>query len=135
MKKSIITVIALLLCFSIISYIKYEQHNNKSQEYCYKINQIIKDYNFFKGYVEKNAILLYDNENKIISKVDFHDFIKEIDIKYIRKDDYKIFFIFSGSIDDEKGIVFINDQKNSMLDGIYKLNRLGGNSYSYTTYP
>ena len=46
--------LSIIICFTIVIYNKYKEYNNDRQEYCYKLNQIIKDYTFFKGEV-KNA--------------------------------------------------------------------------------
>ena len=134
MKKIMLLFLSIIICFTIVIYNKYKEYYNDRQEYCYKLNQIIKDYSFFKGEVKNNNIILYDNNNKIITKIKL-DGSENVNIKYIRKDDNRIFFVFSGSVDDDNGIVFINDNKNSVLDGIYNLNRLGGNSYWYSTSP
>lgn len=50
------------------------------------------------------------------------------------KDGSTVWFIISGSVDDEQGIIFINDDSNSVLDGIKSIERIGGNSYYYSTY-
>ena len=134
MKKIMLLFLSIIICFTIVIYNKYKEYNNDRQEYCYKLNQIIKDYTFFKGEVKNNYIILYDNNNKIITKIMLDD-SENVNIKYIRKDDNRIFFVFSGSVDDDNGIIFINDNENSVLDGIYNLNRLGGNSYWYSTSP
>ena len=121
------------MCLTIAVYIRQNQCSSDREEYCYKLNQIVKNYTFSKGEIENNNIILYDN-NKVIAKIRFDDF-ENVNIKYIRKDKNRIFFVFSGSIDDDNGIIFINDNENSVLDGIYSLNRLGGNSYWYSTSP
>ncbi len=37
------------------------------------------------------------------------------------------------AVDDEKGIMFVNDDSDGILDGIHSLMRMGGNAYSYST--
>ncbi len=134
MKRFTLVFIGIIMCLIVAVYIRYNRYNDDREEYCYKLNQIIKNYTFSKGKIEKNNIILYDDNNKIITKIRFDDF-ENVNIKYIRKDKNRIFFVFSGNIDDDSGIVFINDNENSVLDGIYNLHRLGGNSYWYSTSP
>lgn len=128
----------LLICFCLLIYLlisKYERISyNELDEYCYNINNILMNYNFNKANLEKNYIALYSDENILINEIEFDFYDENKKILYIRKDENKIFFILNGTVDDEDGILFVNDSSDSMMDGIIKLKRLGGNSYYYSTY-
>lgn len=50
----------------------------------------------------------------------------------IRKEFGNLYFVTAGSVDDEYGVVFINDSAND-LDGIMSLERIGGNAFLYST--
>ena len=77
---------------------------------------------------------MFDEKLDFISDINFKEYDKKIKIKSIRKEENRIFYILSGSVDDEEGYVFINSSENSILDGIKNMKRTGGNSYYYKTY-
>ena len=104
-----------------------------SEEYCYKINTLIKNEDFDTAKIENNKILLFDQNGKEKKELAFNDYDSNIQILSVRKDGAIIYFIMSGSVDDEQGIIFINDDSNKMFDGIKTLKRIGGNSYYYST--
>lgn len=106
-----------------------------SQYYFYKINQIIKDEEFDTAKVDSGKIQLYDDQQNLIREVPFDGYDKGINLLYARKEGPAIFFVTSGAVDDEQGILFINSSTIpvSILDGIQSLERLGGNVFQYDT--
>lgn len=133
-KKMILYLICFVILFLLL--INYFGRDNYKEydEYCYKINNILIDYDFQKACLEENCIVLYDDEDVQIDRMEFNYYNKNLEILYIRKDGNRIYFVLKASLDDEKGILFINDSSNSTMDGIVKLNRLNGNSYMYSSY-
>ena len=69
----------------------------------------------------------------MIKEIPFEDYDDKIKFIYARKEDSVIYFILSGSVDDEQGIMFVNDNSDDFLDGINTIIRIGGNSYHYGT--
>lgn len=131
MKK--LSVIVFLLVALIIVF-NWTKGDDESYNYVYNINNIIKDYDFYKADVSENKISLYDNNFDFISDINFEEYDKKINIISIRKEESRIFYIVGGSVDDEEGYVFINSPENSILNGINYLERIGGNAYYYRTY-
>ncbi|MCD7855469.1 MAG: hypothetical protein LUG66_07645 [Clostridiales bacterium] len=138
-KHIIFDIIILLIVFCLM----YEKaslfyENKKWQEYdeyCYNINEILVNEDFFTAKAEENSLVLYNENFEIIKTIDFEDYKNSCNIKYIRKEDDLMYFIISAAVDDEKGIVYINNNEtNSILDGIHSLKRINGKSYIYTTY-
>ncbi len=130
MKRILSLVLVIILSVSLFSCgIKSDKDYD---DYCYKINKIIKDKDFSKGEVVDGKILLY-KDDKIIFEENFEDYDKSYNIKSIRKEENRMFFILNGAVDDEDGIVFLYDE-NNVMDGIASLERIGGNSYKYKTY-
>lgn len=103
------------------------------EEYCYKINFIIKDVDFHTAKIEERKIVLYDDKNVQIQQITFEEYESDKRIAVVRKDGARVYFTISGTVDDEQGIVFINDDSNAVLDGIKSMERIGGNSYRYST--
>ena len=103
------------------------------EEYFYEINKLIKDEDFCTAKVEDGKIVLYDSQQNSIRELPFDQYDKSIDFLYARKEGALIFFVTSAAVDDEQGILFINDDSNNMLDGIHSIKRVGRNSYEYDT--
>ena len=101
--------------------------------YCYEINKLIKNIEFDIGSIDRGKIVLYSDDDQVFNQ-DYENYREDLKIKYIRKDGSRIFFVLNAALDDDEGIVFVNDGTNSLMDGIYSLERLGGNSYKYRTY-
>ena len=104
--KKIITFLLVLIVL-----VTFTSCGNKSiqdyDEYCYKLNQIIKDIDFDKGVIQYGMIsLLKDDE--IVFETTFAEYDKRYEIKYIRKEDNRIFYVLNGSVDDDDGIVFVS---------------------------
>lgn len=132
MKK--LSVIGFFLLVALIIVFNWTKGDDESYNYVYNINNIIKDYDFYKADVSENKISLYDNNFDFISDINFEEYDKKINIISIRKEESRIFYIVGGSVDDEEGYVFINSPENSILNGINYLERIGGNAYYYRTY-
>lgn len=126
----------LLMCLCIATVLCLAACNKnlqESEEYFYEINEQIKDEDFCTAKVKAGKILLYDSQQKLIQEQSFDKYDKSITLLYVRKEGTVIFFVTSGAVDDEYGILFINDNSNSMLDGINSIKRIGRNSYQYDT--
>ena len=130
MKKSLLLILVAIIFFSLFVCGKSDKDYD---DYCYMINKVIKDKDFTKGEVADNKILLYKDDKKVYEE-NFEDYDKSYNIKAIRKEENRMFFILNGVVDDEDGIVFINGDEDGVMDGIASLERIGGNSYKYKTY-
>ena len=103
----------------------------ESEEYFYEINKLIKDEDFCTAKVKAGKIVLYDAQRNPIKEIPFDKYDKSIAFKYARKEGTLIFFVTSAAVDDEQGVLFINDDANNILEGIHSIKRIGGNSYEY----
>lgn len=108
--------------------------NTDKEYYCYQIYSLIKDLEFHTAELVNSKIVLYNSQNEPIQEIVFENYTDSIKVKNIRKENSIIFFATDGSVDDETGILFINDDCNSMLNGINTIKRIGGNSYQYSTW-
>lgn len=137
MKKYILqigTIITMVTTMLIVLSACNNQRNNQEYEYFYEINSIIKNDNFFTAKVDSYTIYLYDQDLNQIAEIPFATYSPKIQILEIRKSGSIIYFVTNGAIDDEEGILFINDDTNRILDGIKSIKRIGGNSYQYSTW-
>ena len=106
---------------------------NDLADFCYSMNERIKNIEFYRADVLDGAIKLYDNEGTLIGEIPFDDYPVSEEIVYIRKDESRVYFILGGAVDDEYGIMFINDVGNGLLDGVHSIERMGRNFYEYRT--
>ena len=74
------------------------------------------------------------NEGKEVYNQSYENFDSKYKIIYIRKDGNKVFFVLNASVDDEDGIVYLNGENGNIINGLWSLERLGGDSYNYKTY-
>jgi hypothetical protein len=93
---------------------------------------MIKDQDFYTARVSEGEISLYDKNNIIIETMGFDFYDRSIPLVTIRKEFGNLYFVTAGSVDDEYGVVFMNDNANN-LDGIMSLERVGGNAFLYST--
>ena len=108
-------------------------NNKKTEDYLHKINSIIKEMDFYTVKADDNKIILYDTEQEMIKEIPFKNYDDSIKFIYARKENSTIYFVLSGSVDDEQGVMFVNDGSDDFLDGIKTIDRMGGNSYQYST--
>lgn len=106
---------------------------DKYNEYCYEINRMIKEIEFEKGDISDGKIILYNDEKEVYNQ-SYDKFDSKYKIMYIRKDGNKVFFVLNASVDDEEGIVYLNGELGNIMDGLWSLERLSGDSYNYKTY-
>ena len=106
---------------------------DKYNEYCYEINRMIKEIEFEKGDISDGKIILYNDEKEVYNQ-SYDKFDSKYKIMYIRKDGNKVFFVLNASVDDEDGIVYLNGELGDVMNGLWSLERLGGDSYNYKTY-
>ena len=125
MKKLLVVLLLFLLCAC-----RGQEANN---DYFYEINQLIKEKDFLTANVEKGRILLYDGGEAPIEIIPFDAFDDSVTLRYIRKEENRLFFVVSAAVDDENGVVFMNDAAGNALEGIQSLERIGGNAYYYDT--
>ena len=132
-KKLIIffVLFALMGTVSVVAEL-FDKPSNKETDYYTSINQTIKDQDFYIARVSDSEISLYDKNNIIVETIGFDFYDRSIPLVYIRKEHGNLYFVTAGSVDDEYGVVFMNDSTNN-LDGIISLERIGGNSYLYST--
>ena len=129
MKKTYVLCIALI-CVVFICF--WESEKGQDIDYFAEINFRIRNLDFCTATVEDANILLYDSNGTLIQIIEFTNYRKS-NLIYIRKSGDRIYFVQSGSIDDESGILFVNDESDRILEGIKSLERVGGNSYRYST--
>ena len=131
MKKPVAAIlcIALLLVFG---FKIFDKPNSAEIEYYTSINRMIKDQDFYTARVSKGQITLYDKNNIIVETMGFDFYDRSIPLVTIRKEFGNLYFVTVGSVDDEYGVVFMNDSTNN-LDGIMSLERIGGNAFLYST--
>lgn len=124
----ILLCVAMLLCLA-----GCNAGTEEYEEYFYKINKLIKDEDFCTAKVKPGKIVLYDAQKNPIRELPFESYDKSITLLYVRKEGALIFFVTSAAVDDEQGILFINDESDKVLDGIHSIKRVGSNSYEYDT--
>lgn len=124
-----LAVCLMLGCYALIR----GQKEQETIDYCYQINKIIKDLDFYLAKVSEDGIVLYDRDFQELETVPFDGYKRHIDIMGIQKDGGRIYFILLGSVDDDWGLLFVNDGTDGIMDGIHSLERAGGNSYYYDT--
>ena len=131
MKKPVAAIlcIALLLVFG---FKIFDKPNSAEIEYYTRINRMIKDQDFYIARVSEGQITLYDKNNIIVETMGFDFYDRSIPLVTIRKEFGNLYFVTAGSVDDEYGVVFMNDSANN-LDGIMSLERVGGNAFLYST--
>lgn len=105
---------------------------NEEEQYFRKINEIIKDLEFHLAKAKDGKIILYDRHYEPISEIPFAEYDKSITFIGAHKDDNTLYFITGGSVDDEWGIMFVNDGSDSMMNGLKRVDRMGGNAYEYS---
>ena len=79
--------------------------------------------------------MLYDKDNKPISEIPFEEYDEKQKFIYARKSDDIVYFITGGAVDDEWGIMFVNDGiSDRMMDGgVGSATQIRGNSYEYSS--
>lgn len=109
----------------------------KTADYCFLINEQIKQYDFQTAKIEPGKIVLYDEKMSVLKKIDFPSYDKNIDILHIEKYENKIHFAVSGWLDDSAGFMIINGEESlsDAFDGICVIERYKNNIYKYRTYP
>lgn len=63
---------------------------------------------------------------------DIAEMLRERDVLHLRKSGDDVFFTTGGAVDDEWGYVITGDDAVSM-DGLWHLERVGGNVYAFST--
>lgn len=126
----------MLLCLSVVflsGCTAASQRNDSIAEYCYAINQVLKQEDFAFAEVNEESIVLYDADRVPLSVIDFALYDNSIHFLSIRKEGNVIYFVTQGAVDDEEGYMFVNGQENSIFDGIWQIERVSGNGYAYST--
>lgn len=131
MKKLITAILCIALLF-VFGFKIFDKPNSAEIEYYTSINRMIKDQDFYTARVSEGQITLYDKNNIIVETMGFDFYDRSIPLVTIRKEFGNLYFVTAGSVDDEYGVVFMNDSANN-LDGIMSLERLGGNAFLYST--
>ena len=106
---------------------------DEEEQYFRKINDIIKDLEFHSAKTKDGKIVLYNENYEPISEIPFNDYDKSIKFIYARKNGSIVYFIQQGAVDDEWGIMFVNDDSDGMMSGIWHADRISGNAYKYST--
>lgn len=132
MKKPVAAILCIALLF-VFGFKIFDKPNSAEIEYYTSINRMIKDQDFYTARVSDGEISLYDKNNIIVETMGFDFYDRSIPLVTIRKEFGNLYFVTAGSVDDEYGVVFMNDSSNNSLEGIMSLERMGGNSYLYST--
>lgn len=103
------------------------------EEYCLKIHTLIKEEDFCSATVEEQKIVLYDAYNEKICEIPFTERKEDVPLISIKKVDGLMFFITGGAVDDEYGILILDGDVNHLMDGLQSIERIGGNTYRYST--
>ena len=135
MKKITLVILTIINVFLFTNCAIVNQQVSSSERniYYYKINSLIKDEDFSTAKIEESKIILYNEKREMEKEIIFDEYDKRIPVLYIRKDENLIFFVEWGIVDDEGGIVFMNNELESILDGIYHIDRIDGNYFKYST--
>ncbi len=130
-----VVVILIIITILILATVNFasEYRSEKIQEYCYDINYLIKDYDFSTAKINDSSICMYDEFGEKSETIQFPEYDENIKLLYIRKEEDLIYFVIEGVVDDEEGIVFINSEVNNFFAGITSFERIGGNSYKYSS--
>lgn len=135
MKKIILVILTIInvFLFTNCAIVNQQVSSGERNIYYYKINSLIKDENFSTAKIEESKIILYNEKREMEKEIIFDEYDKRIPVLYIRKDENLIFFVEWGIVDDEGGIVFMNNELKNILDGIYHIDRIDGNYFKYST--
>jgi len=106
---------------------------NEQEQYFREINEIIKDLEFHSAKAKDGKIILYNNKYEPICEIPFEEYDENIKFIGAHKDDGIVYFITAGAVDDEWGIMFVNDGSDSMMEGVGSVDQIRGNSYKYDT--
>ena len=115
MKRNICMVLILVLTGIFFFTSCNSSSSKKTEDYLYNINSIIKEMGFYTAKVDDNKIILYDTEQEMIKEIPFENYDESIKFIYARKENSTIYFVLSGSVDDEQGIMFVNDNSDAFL--------------------
>ncbi len=130
-----LVVILILCCLMLGSFHSCGREDIHEQErYFSKINAIIKDLEFHSAKAKDGKIILYNKEYEPVSEIPFEEYDEDIKFVGAHKDGPVVYFITGGAVDDEWGVMFINDNEaDNVLEGVHQVNRIGGNAYEYST--
>ena len=131
--KKIFVLIGVFVLAAWLCFVYFANASAKQEEYCYKINRLICNETFDIAEVQDSKIVLYSFDGAQLKEIPFLEFDKTVKIVYVRKEGMITYFVLDGAVDDENGIMFINDESNQILDGVKSITRIGGNSYRYDT--
>ncbi len=112
---------------------QYLQEIHAKEEYFGKINEIIKDLEFDTAKVESGKIVLYNEKLEQISLITFEDWNEVQKFIYAYKDNGKLYFVTHKEGDDERGVMFVNDGSDGMMNGLWSTERVNGNAYEFDT--
>lgn len=126
-------VVTILFCGCSIGKNSDNSQIEREEQYFRKINEIIKDLEFYSAKVKDGKIILYNEKYEPISEIPFKEYDKRVKFIGARKDGSIVYFIQYGAVDDEWGIMFVNDGSDDMMDGIWHADKIGSNSYEYST--
>lgn len=132
MKKLFLVIFIIFVSFG-IWYLSSNDNLDEQETYFRNIYALIKDIDFDIAKIEDSKILLYNSDDELVDEIIFNEYNKKIPLIHIKKQDSVIYFVTSLVVDDEIGIIFVNDDSDKIMDGIKSLKRVGGNSYQYDT--
>lgn len=132
MKRTFILLVILLMIGCSSSRIDNDLDNE-----IVRFSKEIQSYSFESIRVDKEsskvkAVDLIGSDDTIVAHLPLPETLSNefYDIRYENDD---LYFIQSVAIDDESGIIFSEDAFINM-NGLYRVERIGGHTYSFTTY-
>lgn len=114
-------------------YDEEESYFAKHETYFRTINNMIKDTDFHVAKAEEGKIMLYNEKYEQISEIPFAYYNENIKFIYARKNGPVVYFVTAIEADDERGIMFLNGDSDSVLSGVKRITRIGDNSYDFST--
>lgn len=132
--KKIVAVACAAVLLALLSFSGCARTIEQENEGFTSLYQTIRDLDFVTGHLEGNTAILYNAQREELVRLELAAPCWESAVA-LRKDAEtdQIYFILGGSVDDECGILYTAGSTVDM-DGLYVLNRLGGNCFYYQTY-
>ena len=128
--------IGILFCFCTLSACQYSTTSTQMEldQYCGQIYTLIGKKNFDEALLHDGSIRLYSQDDTLIETIPFKEYDKKLSRKIVRiqKDEFAVYFILGGIVDDQFGIMYVSDDANHALHRISVLEHLGGCLFKYS---
>ena len=128
--------IAGLVCQCLSAYNRrgqYLQETRTKERYFGEINEIIKDSEFDTAKEEAGKIVLYNGNLEQTALIAFDGEEEPQKFIYAYKNKGKLYFVTYKEGNDERGVMFVNDGSDNMMNGLWSAERINGNAYKFDT--